>query len=265
MTQLKNAVIVLTGAAGGFGREFTRQLLQAGSRLILTDIDERVLGDCVERIQQDIPTGEIIACWGIDLSTYEGCQTLYDRVRSLNISIDILINNAGIAVFGRMDEVPVAKWEQLMQINLLSPMRLSSLFVAEAISRRRGHIVNISSMAGWVAPQGLAHYSTSKFGLRGFSEGLFNDVKAYNIKVTVVYPFFSRTPILQSKRYGTLARNNQVLIDDRLISDPAKVIKNTLRAIERDHFQVFPDRTGSIIHFFQQYFPRLLDWIGDRS
>lgn len=264
MTQLNNAVVVLTGAVGGFGREFTRQLLQAGSRLILTDIDERLLCDRIRQIQQNIVTGEIIASWAIDLATREGCQTLCDRVKSLDLPIDILVNNAGIGLFGRMDEVPAAKWEKLMEINLLSPMRLSSLFVADMISRRQGHIVNISSMAGWVAPAGMAHYSTSKFGLRGFSEGLYNEVKAYNIKVTAVYPFFSRTPILQSERYGTFAQNSKA-IDDRLITDPATVIKNTLRAIERDKLHVFPDKIGRSIYLVKQYFPQLLNWISDRD
>jgi short-subunit dehydrogenase len=262
MTQLRNAVVLLTGAGGGFGRDFTRQLLQVGSRLILTDIGERILSDSIEEIRQDVATGEIIASWAIDLSSREGCQTLYDCSKSLKLPIDILINNAGVGLFGRMDEVPAVKWEKLMEINLISPMRLSSLFVADMISRQRGHIVNISSVAGWVAPAGLSYYSTSKFGLRGFSEGLYNDVKSYNVKVTVVYPFFSRTPMLQSERYGTLAKNSKS-IDHRLISDPAKVIKNTIRALERDRFEVFPDRIGSSIHLVKQYFPRLLDWLSN--
>ncbi|WP_036487589.1 SDR family oxidoreductase [Myxosarcina sp. GI1] len=263
MTQLKDAVVVLTGAAGGFGREFTRQLLQAGSRLILTDIDEKLLRDRITEIRQEIASGEIIAYWNIDLASSAGCETLYTRIKSLNLPVDILINNAGLGLFGRMDEVPVAKWERLMEINLISPMRLSSLFIADAIARRQGHIVNISSMAGWVAPAGMAHYSTSKFGLRGFSEGLYNEVKAYNVKVTAVYPFFSRTPILQSEGYGTLAGNKE--INDRLISDPARVIKNTIRAIEKDRLHVFPDRIGKSIHLLKQYFPSLLDWLGARG
>lgn len=264
MTELKNAVIVLTGAAGGFGREFTKQLLQAGSRLILTDIDENKLRELVAEVKQETTKGEIIIYWAIDLANRQGCQSLYDRIKALNIPIDILINNAGIGLFGRMDEVPPAKWESLIAINLISPMRLSSLFVADAIERRKGHIVNISSMAGWVAPAGMAHYSTSKFGLRGFSEGLYNEVKAYNVKVTAVYPFFSRTPILQSERYGTLARNSMT-IDDRLIGDPARVIKNTIRAIENDRLHVFPDRIGNSIRLLKQYFPQLLNWMSDRG
>ncbi len=106
MTDLNQAVVILTGAAGGFGQELTRQLLQAGSRLILTDLERTLLDDRASQIKSEITTGEIIACIKSDLSNREGCETLYHQVKALDIPIDILINNAGIGLFGRMDEVP---------------------------------------------------------------------------------------------------------------------------------------------------------------
>jgi short-subunit dehydrogenase len=263
MSDLNQAVVVLTGAAGGFGQELTRQLLQVGSRLILTDIDGTVLDEHASQIKSEITTGEIIACIESDLSQREGCETLYHQVKALGMPIDILINNAGLGLFGRMDEVPPDKWERLMQVNLLAPMHLSSLFVADMIRRQKGHIVNVSSLAGWIAPAGMAHYSTSKFGLRGFSEGLFQEVRAYNVKVTAVYPFFSRTPILQSPRYGTLAQGAGDF-PEHLASDPAQVMEKTVKAIVRNQLHVFPDKMASSIHILQQYFPRLFDWITHR-
>lgn len=264
MTDLNQTVVVLTGAAGGFGQELTRQLLQAGSRLILTDIELDILKDRAFQIKSDITTGEIIACIESNLAKREGCETLYHQVKALDIPVDILINNAGIGLFGRMDEVPPDKWERLMQVNLLAPMRLSSLFVADMIERRQGHIVNISSLAGWVALEGMAHYATSKFGLRGFSEGLFNEVKPYNVKVTAVYPFFSRTPILQSERYGTLAQGSEGF-PDHLATDPAQVMAKTIKAIARNQLHVFPDKMANSIQILKRYFPRLLNWIRDLS
>ncbi|MBO3457668.1 SDR family NAD(P)-dependent oxidoreductase [Aetokthonos hydrillicola Thurmond2011] len=263
MTQLHKAVVLITGASGGFGQELTRQLLEAGSQLILTDIDEAILRERVEEIQSKVKTGSVLACLGVDLSTREGCETLYHQVRTLDVSIDILINNAGIAVYGRMDEVPSEKWERLMQINLLAPMRLSTLFVADMITRQKGHIVNISSVAGWFGTDGLAHYAASKFGLRGFSEGLFNEVKDYNVKVTTVYPFFSRTPILLSERFGTLAKDAPVL-PEHLITDPREVMRATIQGIVHNKLHVFPDRTAKTIHLLKRYYPQVLDWINSQ-
>lgn len=263
MTKLNNAVIVLTGATGGFGQELTSQLLQAGSQLILSDLNQAALDHQAAKITSEITTGKIIACIESDLSHGEGCQTLYEQIKALNIPIDILINNAGIGLFGRMDEVPADKWERLMQVNLMAPMRLSSLFVSDMIDRRQGHIVNISSLAGWIAPGGMAHYSCSKFGLRGFSEGLFNEVKPYDVKVTAVYPFFSKTPILQSERFGTLAESGSGF-PEHLATDPAKVMAKTIKAIEKNKLHVFPDKMANSIHLLKQYFPKLYDLMSNR-
>lgn len=260
MTELNQAVVLITGAAGGFGQELTRQLLQAGSLLILTDLDLAALQAKVATIQRDIPTGRVIDCFAADLSSREGCDRLYQQVQALQIPVDILINNAGIGLYGRMDEVPADKWERLMQVNLLAPMRLSAQFGADMIARQQGHIVNISSLAGWTAQAGLAHYATSKFGLRGLSEGLWNEMKPYNVKVTAVYPYFSRTPILQSERYGSLAEGSQGFPEE-MATDPAAVMQETLQGIRRDQLHVFPDRVSKTVYLLQRYSPQFLDWI----
>ena len=263
MTQLNEAVVLITGASGGFGQELTRQLLMANSRLILTDLDEAVLRQRVAAIQNVVSTGEVLAYLAVDLATREGSETLYSKVKTLNIPIDILINNAGIGLFGRMDEVPSEKWERLMQVNLLAPMRLSALFAADMIARQKGHIVNISSLAGWSAAAGMAHYASSKFGLRGFSEGLFNEVKDHQVKVTAVYPFFSRTPILQSESYGSLAKLIEDGFPESLATDPAKVIRATIQGIIKDQLHVFPDPTAKTAHLLKRYSPLLLDLISN--
>ncbi|MBD2342538.1 SDR family NAD(P)-dependent oxidoreductase [Anabaena subtropica] len=263
MTKLKKAVVLITGASGGFGQQLTRQLLEADSRLILTDINEDILRQRVAAIQTEVKTGEVLACLTSDLSDMQGCENLYHQVKALDTPVDILINNAGVAVFGRMDEIPSEKWEYLMQLNLLTPMRLSALFGAEMIARQQGHIVNISSLAGWTAIAGLSHYSASKFGLRGFSEGLFHEVKNYNVKVTAVYPFFSRTPILQAERFGTLAKDFQG-VPEHLITDPSDVMRATIQGIIQNKLHVFPDATANRLHLLKRYFPPLVDWINNR-
>lgn len=259
MTELKNSAIVLTGATGGFGQQFSHQLLNKGSHLILSDRDETTLQQQATKLEKDLKTGKILTCIPADLSTPNGSQHLYSQVKKLNLPIDILINNAGIGLYGRMDEVPPEKWETLMQVNLLAPMRLTSLFMEDMITRQQGHIVNISSLAGHIAPAGMAHYSASKFGLRGFTEGLFNEVKRYHLKVTGVYPFFSRTPLLQSETYGTLAQETTG-VPDKMATDPAKVIQRTIQGIIQNRLHIYPDPTAQTLYLLKRYFPRLVNW-----
>jgi short-subunit dehydrogenase len=113
-------------------------------------------------------------------------------------------------------------------------------------------------MAGWIASAGMVAYATSKFGLRGFSEGLFNELKDYQIKVTVVYPFFSRTPLLLSKRYGKFADENKKL-PKNLITNPTDVMRRTIQGIVQDKKEVFPDIFAQSGHVLKSYFPFLLD------
>jgi short-subunit dehydrogenase len=172
-----------------------------------------------------------------------------------------LINNAGIALLGTMVDVPMEQWETMLQINLLTPMRLSSRFAAEMIARGRGQIVNISSLAGWIATPGLSAYATSKYALRGFSEGFNHELAPYNVRVTTVYPFFSRTPLLNAPRFGKFAASDRTL-PSILTTDPDKIMAATIRAIERNQNEVFPDKFALAGHWLKRYFPiafRLFD------
>lgn len=259
MTELNNAVVLLTGATGGFGQELTQLLLAAGSRVIRTDIDAALLDQQASQLQQQSYSGELLPSVIANLGTLEGCDALYQHVQSLNHPVDILINNAGIATYGRMDETPAHRWELMMQINLLAPMRLSTLIVEGMIARRHGHIVNISSVAGWIATPGLTAYSASKFGLRGFSEGLLNEVKAFNVKVTTVYPFFSRTPILNSDSFGSLAQGRTDL-PHWLTTDPHKIMQATIQGILHNKAEVLPDLQAQVLTRLKRYVPSLLQW-----
>lgn len=264
MTNLQNAVVLITGATGGFGQELTRQLLTLGSQLVLSDLDAAKLQAQAIASQKEAKNGKVLTTIAADLSVPEASERLYARIKELDIMVDVLINNAGLGLYGRMDELPTDSWERLMQVNLLAPMRLSALFGRDAIARGSGHIVNISSLAGWVAPAGFGPYSSSKFGLRGFSEALAAEMRPHNVNVTAVYPFFSRTPILESLRYGELAKSKS-LLPDRWVTDPARVMKATIAGIQRDRLHVFPDRPARVIHLLKRYFPNPLTWIMDRA
>jgi short-subunit dehydrogenase len=99
--------------------------------------------------------------------------------------------------------------------------------------------------------------------LRGFSEGLFNEVKDYNVKVTAVYPFFSRTPILESQQYGTLASGNPI-VPEHLVTAPANVIRETIQGIAGNKLHVFPDAIAKSTHLLKRYTPRVSDWLSNK-
>jgi short-subunit dehydrogenase len=255
MTDLKNAVVLITGAHGGFGQQFIRQCLQAGCHLILTDLDQAALEETASRICHEVGSGSIRQCIAADLATPDGVEAFVSAVQQ---TPDILINNAGIGMSGRFDEIPLEQWERLMQVNLLAPMRLTARFMPEMIRRRSGHIVNISSMAGWIGTEGLAPYSASKYGLRGFGEALREELSPYGVQVTNVYPFFSRTPILDSPRYGSMKERT---LPDSMTSDPADVIRATLDGVRHNKADVFPDPTARRLHWIKRLAPGFIPFL----
>ena len=259
MTDLNQALVLITGADGGFGRQMTRQFLAAGSRLILSDINERRLSAL--QADSSAAPGNIVASIAADLSGEGGCQLLYGEVLKTGELPDVIVNNAGVAVGGRFDHVPRDRWEQLMQINLLAPMRLCYLFLPQLVERRTGHIVNISSIAGWIGSKGLTSYCSAKYGLRGFSEALSGDLEEFDIHVTTVFPFFSRTPILDSDQFGYEERR-EVPID--MATDPADVVAAIIKGVRANRKRIFPDRTARQIHYISRFFPWLIPVLNRR-
>lgn len=253
MTDINNAVVLITGATGGFGRHMAQQFLAAGGQLILSDLD----GDALESLKAEFSGQQekIIDCIPADLSDVSGCQSLASAVDDAGVCPDILINNAGIAVSGRLDHVPQERWERLMQVNLLAPIRLCAMFLPKMIARGSGHIVNISSLAGWVGATGLTTYCAAKFGLRGFSEALELDVIEQGIHVSTVYPSFSRTPILDSKQFG---QEEKRVVPDDMLSDPADVVAAIVKGVRCNRKHIFPDTTARVVHYLQRFFPALI-------
>ena len=108
MKDLQGKVVLITGAGGGFGQQMIRQFLQAGCRVVLTDINAESLSAIANEIAHDIDSGQVLDCIEADLSSADGCEALFQKVRGNDVCPDILVNNAGIAMAGRMDLVPAA-------------------------------------------------------------------------------------------------------------------------------------------------------------
>ena len=256
MTDPINKTVLITGAAGGLGRHMVRQFRAAGAKLILTDVSDDVLRDAVDDASDDL-----VAAFAADLATTTGCDAVAAVCRSHDTVPDILVNNAGLAVAGRLDHVPEDRWETLMHLNLLAPMRLCRLFVPGMVERGRGHIVNISSVAGWIGTHGLSAYSASKFGLRGFGVSLAADLEDTGVQVTNVYPSFSRTPILDSPQYGYEEKR---VVPSFLVSEPADVVARIIDGVRRNRLHVFPDKHSRLFTDVARFMPWVLPLLARR-
>jgi len=256
--ELRNKIVVITGAAGGLGREMVRQFLLAGSHLVLTDRRAAPLQDAADAglasVGRAQPQGRVLGCLEAQLDDAAGCDALFEQCVAIAPAPDVLVNNAGITFHGSFLDIPREKWEALIQINLLAPMRLTAKFLPAMIARGSGHIVNVSSVAGLVGVPGATPYCAAKFGLRGFSEALAAEVNPRGVDVSVIYPYYTRTPILHSEHFGPGVREDP---PDRTLYEPAYVIKALMNGIQKRKLHVYPGAVPKQIDLLR----RLLPWV----
>jgi NAD(P)-dependent dehydrogenase (short-subunit alcohol dehydrogenase family) len=184
--QLKNQVAVVTGAARGIGEAIARRLASMGATTVLTARDRSRLEQVKAAIEQEGGLASIVPC---DLTSPEAIRALGENVAEAHGRCDILVNNAGIAVpHGPLIELPVEEWDLLMQTNLRAPFLMIRSLAPLMIAARSGHIINISSLAGKnPLPQGAA-YSASKWGLNGLTYSVAEELRQYNVRVSIIAP-----------------------------------------------------------------------------
>lgn len=253
MSWLDQKTILITGANGGIGSELIRQLAAINTQLILTDMHIEGL-ESIASAYKDKVAGTFAA----DLSSEKGCKEAYEKAISISPQIDILINNAGVAVIGGFLDVPDEKWKKLLDINLYAPIYLTRLFLPAMIQRGIGQIVNVSSVAGHLAHKDLNYYSISKFGLRAMGEALSAEVSRKGVAVSNVYPFFTDTKILSSEQYTEDKRQ----LPSYLVDKVEDVVAEMIKGIEKRDLHIFPGFRAKGMNFFHRLFPELTTFLG---
>ena len=193
---------VVTGAASGIGAALATQLAARGSNLVLVDRDKERLDGVADGVRRDHPQ-LAVDTYVVDLSddaaTDEAAQTL----AAAHPGTTLLVNNAGVALGGRFDQVTLEEFDWVMAVNFRSVVRLTHAFLPALKARPGAHLVNVSSVFGIFAPAGQAAYSASKFAVRGFSEAVRHELAENGVGVTVVHPGGIKTRIAESARTGS--------------------------------------------------------------
>jgi len=185
-TELTGQIAVVTGAGRGIGRAISQRLAHMGATVMLVGRDAGLLDAVRAEIAARGGVAEAMPC---DLRSPEAIAALGERVRADSGRCDILVNNAGIGNQGRpLHEMPVAEWDVLMATNLRAPFLMIRSLAPLMIKGGRGHIVNISSLAGKNPLPNGAAYSASKWGLNGLTYSVAEELRPYGIRVSVVAP-----------------------------------------------------------------------------
>jgi short-subunit dehydrogenase len=200
--QFSGGTAVVTGAASGIGEALAAQLAARGSHLVLVDRDKDRLGDVADRLRAAHPQLTVDSHIA-DLSDDEQTAALAETLASGYPETTLLVNNAGVALGGRFDQVTLAEFDWVMAVNFRSVVRLTHALLPALKAHRGAHLVNVSSVFGIFAPAGQAAYSASKFAVRGFSEAVRHELAENGVGVTVVHPGGIKTRIAESARTGS--------------------------------------------------------------
>ncbi len=184
---LKDKVVVVTGASSGIGREFARVLVGRGSRVFGLARGEGKLNDLQEEL------GDRFKPVRCDVQDEASVKQAFSAILKDAGRIDALINNAGIGLFGEVEEIAVDEWDDLMATNvrgvfLCSRAAIPAMKEQNSKSGFGGYIINVASIAGLLGNPKMSLYNASKFAVRGFSESLMKEVRSDGIKVSCIFP-----------------------------------------------------------------------------
>ncbi|WP_445665728.1 SDR family oxidoreductase [Fodinibius sp. AD559] len=174
---------IITGASSGIGIDFSRALINKGA--IVYGLARST--NKLQKVQQEL--GKQFNPVTMDITDHDAIEEWINENFSTDHQPDILINNAGLGRFADVDELPLDEWEAMVQTNLSGTFYMTRQIVPLMKEKKSvSHIINIASIAGKVGNPKMTGYNASKFGVRGFSEALFKEVRYDGIKVTCFYP-----------------------------------------------------------------------------
>lgn len=194
---LRDAVAVITGAASGIGRATALELARRGTHLALADRNAEGLAATAEAARQ---AGIRVTIHPLDVADAAAVAALPAAVLEAHGKVTVLVNNAGVALMGRLEELSMDEFRWLVEINFLAVVGMTKAFLPELLRQPAAHIVNLSSLYGIIAPAEQTAYASAKFAVRGFSESLRHELEGTPVGVTVVHPGGFRTNISTGSR-----------------------------------------------------------------
>src|SRR5215470_7116499 len=207
MTAINGSAAAVTGAASGIGRALAIELAARGCDLAIADRDEAGLAAVAAELAK---SGRKVTTHRLDVSEPAQIQQFASTATSAHPGLNIVINNAGVALLGQFNEIDLAQFEWLMNINFWGVVHGTHTFLPHLSSRPAAHIVNISSIFGIIAPPGQTAYCAAKFAVRGFSESLRHELALVNspVNVSVVHPGGVATNVARNSRTGSGITDN---------------------------------------------------------
>jgi short-subunit dehydrogenase len=263
MTAIRGAAAAVTGAASGIGRALALELAARGADLALADRDEAGLAQVLAQIAAEIGKAQKVTTHRVDVAESSQIADFARNAIAAHPKLNILINNAGVALLGRFTEIDHSQMEWLININFWGVVHATRIFLPHLAAQREAHIVNLSSIFGIIAPPGQTAYCASKFAVRGFSESLRHELQMAGspVRLSVVHPGGVATNVVRNSRTGSGITDNARRAEsierfDRVAkTSPAAAAKRILDGIERNEPRILIGNDARFMDLLQRFRP----------
>jgi short-subunit dehydrogenase len=261
MTAIRGTAAAVTGAASGIGRALALELSARGCDLALADRDEAGLQAVAAEIAK--ANSRKVTIHRVDVAEPSQIEDFAKQATASHPGLNIVVNNAGVALLGQFDEIDQAQMDWLMNINFWGVVHATRAFLPHLQRQREAHIVNLSSIFGIVGPPGQTAYAAAKFAVRGFSESLRHELQmaASPVRLSVVHPGGVATSIARNSRTGTGMTDNSrraesiERFDNAARTTPAAAALRIVEGIEKNEPRILIGSDARFIDILQRLRP----------
>jgi len=269
MTEITNKVGFVTGAASGIGRALAVKLAEKGARcVVITDVNEEGLEETAALVRAKQVN---VIARKLDVADREGFEGLVQETIDTQGGVDLIFNNAGVTVTNTTNDMSYEDFEWLMNINFWGVVHGTKSVLPHMLEKGEGHIVNVSSIFGFIGVPTQSTYCAAKFAVRGFTESLVHELEGSGVHSTTVHPGGIKTNIARNARHRLAEA--QGADPDEFVQNFDKLARTTpdeaaeviLKGVRKNKKRVFIGIDAHIISRFVRWFPSLYFWLLGRG
>ncbi|WP_026713721.1 SDR family NAD(P)-dependent oxidoreductase [Flavobacterium daejeonense] len=259
--KIKSKVIVVTGGGNGMGRELVLQLLERGSKVVALDVNQSALEETAKLASE---WSDFLSIYPVDITDKEVVETLVETIINELGFIDGIINNAGIIQpFIDLNNLSYDSIEKVFKVNFLGTIYITKSFLPHLLTRPEAHIVNISSMGGFLPVPGQTIYGATKAAVKLMTEGLAQELKQTNVRVSVVFPGAVGTNIMQNSGVTMPGLGDAKVQKSGVNLSPKNASKKIIDKIEKNQERIFIGKDAIMMNLLYRINARFAsDFIG---
>jgi 3-dehydrosphinganine reductase len=246
---------LITGGSSGIGLAVAEIMVKEGANVLLMARHEDLLKKAEATLDaKKVDSGQRIVTFSVDVREQAAVEKAISQIEVQFGTPDYLVNSAGVAYSGYFQELDLDIFRWMIEVNYLGTVNVTHAVVPGMIKRRSGHIVNISSIVGFLGVFGYTAYGASKYAVRGLSDILHAEMKPLGVRVSIVFPPDTQTPQLEFDNKLKPAET-KVLTDGGTILSPEEVAQSIINGILKNKYVILPGLEGKLLYW-------LSGWLG---